>query len=182
MHEGLVPRDRGGDAVTTDVKDETTESVEPEEKSQFARGALLGLVGGAIAAILLISVAGSVISLVDDIFGSNEEVAGPAEELTGEALLIATGEDLATTNGCVGCHSTDGTNIVGPTWQGLFGSERSLVGGGTVTADEAYLAESIVDPTAAEVDGFPAGVMPATYGDSLSAEDIEALVAYMKSL
>ncbi len=182
MRESFVPQDRGGDAVTTDVKEEVSESSEAEEKSFFVRGALLGLVGGVVAAILLITVAGSVISLVDDTFGSGEVEAGPAEESTGEALLVATGEDLATTNGCFACHSSDGVDGIGPTWSGLLGKERVLVGGDSVTADEAYLTESILNPGVAEVDGFPTGVMPATYADSLSTEDIGALIAYITSL
>lgn len=182
MHESFVLRDRGGDAVTTDVNDEVAESVEEDEKSFFARGALLGLVGGVIAAILLISVGGSVVSLVDDIFGSGEVEAGAAEDVGGDDSLLATGAELATTNGCIACHSSDGLEGVGPTWSGLFGSERTLAGGGTVTADDAYLLESIIDPSAAEVEGYPTGVMPATYGDTISPEDIDALIAYIKSL
>jgi mono/diheme cytochrome c family protein len=184
MHESFVLRDRGGDAVTTDIKDEQTDSTEEiqDEKSFFARGVLLGLVGGALAAVLLISVGGSVISLVDDVFGSDEIAAGPAEEPSGEASLVAMGEELTTTNGCIACHSTNGLDGVGPTWTGLFGSERVFAGGGSATADDAYLLESIVNPGAVEVEGFPTGVMPATYGDSISAEDIETLIAYIKSL
>ena len=173
MHERFVPRDRGGDEVTSDVKDEVAESIDDadDEKSFFARGALLGLVGGVVVAILLISVGGSVISLVDDVFGSGETAAAPAEELTGEALLIATGEDLAITNGCIGCHSTNGLDGTGPTWSGL-----------AATVDVEYLKRAIVEPNADIAAGFTEGVMPVTYVDSLSTEDIEALLAYIQSL
>jgi mono/diheme cytochrome c family protein len=161
--------------VTTEVKDESSETVEgqaeDQEKSFFARGALLGLVGGALAAILLISVGGSVVSLFDDVFGSGEEAAGPAEELTGEALLISTGSNLATTNGCIGCHSTNGLDGTGPTWQGLG-----------VTVDDEYLRRAILDPNADIAAGFTPDVMPATYVDTLSDEDVDALIAYIKSL
>ena len=157
--------------MTTDVKDEAVESTEDHEKSFFARGALLGLVGGAVIALLLISVGGSVVSLVDDLFGSDEVEAGPAEELTGEALLIATGEDLATTNGCIGCHTINGLDSTGPTWTGLAAS-----------VDSEYLRRAIVDPGAEIAAGFTDGVMPATYADSLSDDDIDALVAYIESL
>ena len=159
--------------MTTEVKDEAAEVADqPEqEKSFFARGVLLGLVGGAVAAVLLISVGGSVISLVDDMFGSGEGAAGPAEELTGEALLISTGNNLATTNGCIGCHSTNGLDMDGPTWQGL-----------AATVDEEYLRRAILEPNAEIADGFDEGVMPLTYADSLSAEDVDALVAYIQSL
>lgn len=184
MHETFVPRDSGGDAVTTDIKDELAESAEAdqEEKSFFARGVLLGLVGGVLAAVLLISAGGSVISLVDDVFGSDEVAAGSAEEPGGAASPVAMGEELATTNGCIACHSTNGLDGVGPTWSGLFGSERVFADGTSATADDAYLLESILNPGVVEVEGFPTGVMPATYGDSISAEDIDTLIAYIKSL
>ncbi len=100
----------------------------------------------------------------------------------GELSLVEQGAQIATTQGCLGCHSTDGTTLVGPTWQGLYGSERTLTDGTTVVADEAYLREAIVDPNARLVQGFPANVMPADYGDRLSAEEIDALIAYIQSL
>lgn len=172
MRDTSLRTDRGGEAVTTDVKEEATEiAEEQEEKSFFARGALLGLFGGALAAILLISIGGSVVSLFDDVFGSGEEAAAPAEELTGEALLISTGSNLATTSGCIGCHSTNGLDGTGPTWQGLG-----------ATVDDEYLRRAIVDPNADIAPGYEPGVMPATYGDSLSSEEVDALVAYIKSL
>lgn len=159
--------------MTTEVKDESAEVADqPEqEKSFFARGALLGLVGGALVAILLISVGGSVISLFDDVFGSGEEAAAPAEELTGEALLISTGSNLATTNGCIGCHSVNGLDGTGPTWTGL-----------AARVDEEYLRRAILEPNADIAEGYTEGVMPVTYADSLSAEDVDALVAYIQSI
>ena len=89
------------------------------------------------------------------------------------------GKVLATSNGCVGCHSADGTKLRGPTWFDLFGSEVPLADGTTTTADEAYLAESIKDPNAKVVEGFPANVMPAF---SLTDEEISNIIAYIKTL
>lgn len=159
--------------MTTEVKDESAEVADqPEpEKSFFVRGVLLGLAGGALVAVLLISVGGSVISLFDDVFGSGEEAAAPAEELTGDALLIATGSNLATTNGCIGCHSVNGLDGTGPTWTGL-----------AARVDEEYLRRAILEPNADIAEGFTAGVMPVTYADTLSDEDVDALVAYIQSL
>lgn len=158
--------------MTTDVEEEATEIAdEQEEKSFFARGALLGLFGGALAAILLISIGGSVVSLFDDVWGSGEEAAAPADDLTGEDLLIETGRNLATTNGCIGCHSTNGLDGTGPTWQGL-----------AATVDDDYLIRAILDPNADIAAGYEPDVMPNTYVDTLTAEDVDALVAYIKSL
>lgn len=91
------------------------------------------------------------------------------------------GQVLAAKFGCLGCHSIDGSKSVGPTWQGLFGSRVELSDGSMITADEAYLIESIVDPAAKVVAGFPVGVMP-SFKDQLSEAQINDLVAYIKSL
>lgn len=88
------------------------------------------------------------------------------------------GRALAQTRGCQACHSTDGSRSIGPTWQGLYGSARSLADGRTVDADAAYLAQSIREPGAAIVAGFPA-IMPAA---NLDDRDIAALIAFIRSL
>jgi mono/diheme cytochrome c family protein len=80
---------------------------------------------------------------------------------------------------CIACHTTDGSVGVGPTWQGLYGKTETLEGGETVVVDDAYLHESIVDPGAKIVAGYP-NVMP-PYAH-LSDEEIADLIAYIKSL
>ena len=97
----------------------------------------------------------------------------------GDDPLIAMGEQLYNEQGCSGCHSTDGSAGVGPTWQGLLGHEATLDDGTTVTADAAYIEESIRMPNAKIVDGYQ-GIMPAF--DNLSAEQIDAIVAFIGSL
>jgi len=82
---------------------------------------------------------------------------------------------------CLACHTIDGSQAVGPTWKGLYGSEVELEDGSTVVADAAYLMESIKDPNAKIVKGFPAGAMP-PYGSILSDENIADLVAYIETL
>ncbi len=82
---------------------------------------------------------------------------------------------------CLGCHTVDGSKSVGPTWKDLYGHEVELEDGSKVTADEAYLIESIKDPGAKTVKDFPANAMP-PYGAILSDQNIADLVAYIKSL
>jgi cytochrome c oxidase subunit II len=89
------------------------------------------------------------------------------------------GQAMVAQNGCGGCHSIDGTKMTGPTWRGLFQSQVKLSDGRTVTADEAYLIESIKDPNAKIVAGFPANVMP-NFG--LSDQQINAIVSYIETL
>ncbi len=112
--------------------------------------------------------------------GTTDDGATDSSGETDDAELIAAGRNLTAT--CVACHSTNGTDGVGPTWSGLLGSERTFVDGSTKTADRAYLLESILDPGTKVVDGFNDGIMPATLGDTFSADELDALVAYLSSL
>ena len=82
-------------------------------------------------------------------------------------------------NGCAACHSIDGSALPGPTWKDLFGSSVKLVDGSTVTADDAFLAESIKDPAAKIVEGFQP-IMPPY--DNLTDEDVANIIAYIKTL
>lgn len=92
---------------------------------------------------------------------------------------VAAGKALSVQ--CLGCHTVDGGKSVGPTWKDLYGSEVKLKDGSEVMADHAYLTESIKDPNAKVVDGFPANAMP-PYGAILSDQDVADLVAYIQSL
>lgn len=90
------------------------------------------------------------------------------------------GKLLYERRGCGSCHSVDGAARVGPTFQGMFGSERRFVDGAAVVADANYVRESILDPKAHVVEGF-SPVMP-SYKGQLSDDDVDSLVAYLRSL
>lgn len=95
----------------------------------------------------------------------------------------AKGKALYSSLGCAGCHSLDGSASAGPTFKGLFGRETKLDEGTTLTADDAYLLESILDPDTKIVAGFQPGVMTAVIEPGqVSREDALALVAFIKSL
>ena len=89
------------------------------------------------------------------------------------------GKLLIVKNGCTGCHSVDGTQMTGPTWFGLFGSTVQLADGTSVVADEAFIAESILDPKAKEVVGFSPTTMPPF---TLTEAEIANIIAYIKTL
>ncbi len=91
------------------------------------------------------------------------------------------GEAWAADFGCLACHSTDGSDGVGPTWQGLFMSERVMVDGSTVIADEAYLIESDREPMQLLVAGYDP-VMPAEVAAGMSDEQINDIVEFIKTL
>lgn len=99
-----------------------------------------------------------------------------------EATGTAGGQQIATRAGCVACHSVDGSSVIGPSWQGLAGSTVTLADGSTVTADDAYLEESIVSPDAKVAEGFQPGIMPQDFGTRLTPEEIQSLIAYIKTI
>ena len=95
---------------------------------------------------------------------------------------VARGEKWYTSFGCNACHSLDGTPGVGPTWQGLYESQRTLADNSTVTADDAYLHTSIVDPNAQVVPGFLENLMPQNFAERMSEAQIQDVIEFIKSL
>ena len=96
-----------------------------------------------------------------------------------EGTLAQRGEKLFTQFACVTCHRADSQGR-GPLLNGLFGHAVSLANGNTVTADAAYVRESILNPTAKVVAGY-APIMP-TFQGQVSEEQLLALTEYIKSL
>jgi cytochrome c oxidase subunit 2 len=93
--------------------------------------------------------------------------------------MTAAGERHFQQLGCVTCHRADAAGR-GPRLEGLFGKSVALQGGGTATADEEYIRESIVNPSARVVAGYQP-VMP-TYQGLVNEEGLAQLVAYVRSL
>jgi cytochrome c oxidase subunit 2 len=77
---------------------------------------------------------------------------------------------------CITCHGTG----KGPAFNDLYGSQVSLRDGKTVLADEEYLRDSILFPSAKIVAGYEP-IMP-TFKGQLSEEQILQILAYIKSL
>ena len=88
------------------------------------------------------------------------------------------GAELAQQRGCLACHSIDGTTGVGPSWKGMYGRTETLADGSIIEADAAYLSESIRDPSARMVQGFPPLMSAYPFND----DDIDALIAYFITL
>lgn len=92
----------------------------------------------------------------------------------------AYGETLYQQRGCKGCHSIDGTKIVGPSFKESYGNERAFVNADPMIADENYIRESILYPKAKIVVGHQP-VMP-SYKGQLSDDDIYCLIEYLKTV
>jgi cytochrome c oxidase subunit 2 len=79
---------------------------------------------------------------------------------------------------CMACHSVDGTEGIGPTLKGLFGRTQKLTNGQTITVDEAYLRDAIVDPSAKIPEGYE-DLMTKT---ELTEDELNQMIEYLKTL
>jgi len=94
---------------------------------------------------------------------------GDADVAAGKVLFEKT--VLEGNAGCVTCHAREpGKTVVGPSLAGI------------ASKGEDFIRESIVNPEADITEGFPAGTMPADYGEKLSEEQIDQLVKYLMTL
>jgi cytochrome c oxidase subunit II len=101
--------------------------------------------------------------------GSSDATANP----------VVAGEKLFTEKACATCHFADGSGRA-PSLNALYGNQVLLADGSRVTADDAYIRESILNPQAKIVAGYQP-LMPSFQGQ-LTEEQIIDLTSYIKSL
>ncbi len=105
--------------------------------------------------------------------------AGTSGGASATTSLAQAGQQLFNTMGCANCHAP-GSGTIGPNLVGLFGKAVPLSNGTSVTADENYIRESILNPSAKIVAGYQ-NDMP-TFQGRLTEEQILQLIAFIKSL
>ncbi|OUR73574.1 cytochrome c oxidase subunit II [Arcobacter sp. 31_11_sub10_T18] len=106
------------------------------------------------------------------------------EYLNPTVVAAKTAMDVFNENGCIGCHTTDGTVSAGPSFKDIYNTEIKVLANGvtkTVTRDEAYLIRAIEDPDAEIVEGYTAGMMPSFKG-AINAEDMKIVMNYFKGI
>ncbi|RMG94312.1 MAG: cytochrome c [Chloroflexi bacterium] len=134
------------------------------------------LVFFALAGLLLLVACGG---------GGNESGEAATEEavgdpVRGEQLYKQTTIGSASAPGCITCHSLEeGVQLVGPSHAGVATRAETAVPG--MSAEE-FLRESIIDPDAHVAEGFTPGIMYPNYGNELSEQDINDLVAFLLTL
>ena len=102
----------------------------------------------------------------------------PGDAEVGKNLFQRPASEVAPA--CSSCHATDpGRRLTGPSLAGVAERAAERVPGMTA---EDYLRQSILEPNAYVVEGFSRGVMYQKFGDVLSDEDIDDLVAYLLTL
>lgn len=106
---------------------------------------------------------------------SPDQAAAAGEELFKQSTLEGSA-------GCIGCHSLEpDTVIVGPSLAG-FAEEAEEEGEELGMTAEEFIRQSIVDPNALVMEDFNEGVMPGNYGEVLTQEQLDNLVAFLLSL
>ncbi len=109
--------------------------------------------------------------------GAAATPAAAGTNVPGAPGSASAGAQLFQSEGCIGCHGNPNT---APPLTGVYQSQVPLQSGGTVTADEAYLRESILSPQAKIVKGY-GPIMPSFQG-RLTDQQINDLIAYIESL
>ncbi|MFM8271080.1 MAG: cytochrome c oxidase subunit II [Gemmata sp.] len=97
-----------------------------------------------------------------------------------DGSLAHAGRQLFLKLQCINCHSAD-AKARAPVLEGLYGTRVPLAGGGAEIADDHYIVESIRRPRLKKVEGWEA-IMPAYDESQVTAEELNALVAYIRSL
>lgn len=96
------------------------------------------------------------------------------------AADTANGEALTVSNGCTACHSLEkDVRLVGPSWYGVGADAGERVEG---QSPGLYLYASIIEPNVYLNEGYIAGLMPQTYKDVFSSEQIGDIIAYLLTL
>jgi len=104
----------------------------------------------------------------------------PGSARGNDETLIDIGRVASEKHACLLCHSTDGTDLEGGTWLGLYGSTIDLRSGERATVDDAFIRSSILRPGEHVRAGRP-DQMP-SYQGRVSQRELDGLVAYIKSL
>ncbi len=139
-------------------------------------GRRVGLFVGVVA-LLMIAQLGAV-----EKFAAEEEsdAAEPAETTTTETTTTApapptgdaaAGKAVFTASGCGACHTLTQANATGTVGPNL---DEALKG-----KDAEFIHESIVDPDAEIAPGYSKGIMPPSFGTSLTAKQQDDLVAFL---
>jgi cytochrome c oxidase subunit 2 len=111
-------------------------------------------------------------------------MTSPGIKLDETMLATLPGKRILQTNGCIACHSLDGSKIVGPTFKGLYGKKEVVETNGIkrdIVVDDEYIKKSIYEPDFDITEGYNKGLM-VSYKDQISEEEITDIIEFLKTL
>ncbi|HEY4786147.1 MAG TPA: cytochrome c oxidase subunit II [Bacteroidales bacterium] len=128
----------------------------------------------------------AVVAMQQDTFNSWYKASQEAVTATTGAAAKKSypGQDLIKQNGCVACHSIDGSRIVGPSFKGIYGTKTAVLVNGKeeqVLVDDSYILESVYEPNAKIVKGFQPNLMQ-SFKSTLTKDQVKEIAEYIKSL
>lgn len=134
--------------------------------------------------LLLILLAFTMVALVacggGDEPAADEGAAAVGDASRGEELFKQQTIGPNNSPGCITCHSLEeGVQLVGPAQNDVGARAAGRVAG---MSAEDYLRQSIMEPNAHVVEGYDPDVMYQNYGEELSEETVDDLVAYLLTL
>lgn len=109
-------------------------------------------------------------------------VVSPAEYakyLEEQAEELNEGQQLAAKYDCTTCHTTDGSEGIGPSFKGMFGRTETLADGKQVVVDDAYFVDSVHNPDLQVVKNFEPGNMPK---GEMTDEELQDIIQFVKTL
>ncbi len=118
----------------------------------------------------------------DESIISNEDLQALVDYLLGQTVVsepALDGVQLIEDNGCFSCHSNDGSDSIGPSFQGIGSRDVTIERDGQkviIKVDADYLRRALITPEADMVKDYPP-MMPAA--DYLSPEEIDAMIKYL---
>lgn len=125
---------------------------------------------------------GHLIAFIKTVKGEAPKVAAAPKVDLASLTPQERGKLLYTSKACVGCHSLDGSSVVGPTFKGVFGKSEQFDDGSTGSVDEAYLKTSILNPQEKIVKGFPRPSPMPAFAGQLKDEEIADLIEFIKTI
>ena len=88
------------------------------------------------------------------------------------------GDQLYTMHACHTCHSLDGSQMIGPSFKGVYGKQVEFTDGTFAIIDDQYLIESILEPSKNIVKNFPN--LMGSYKLLLNQDEVNELVDFIK--
>ena len=105
-------------------------------------------------------------------------------EISKDMLPWQAGYEVLQKNGCVACHTSDGSKLVGPSYRGIYGHMVEVKTSGQsreVLVDSLYIRNSILNPNDDIVDGYNKGLM-LSYEGLVSDEEIGLIIEYLRHI
>jgi cytochrome c oxidase subunit 2 len=143
-----------------------------------AKACILGC--GCAIGVSIVASCGSAVSRASPDSIARSLAAATTRDSKGESWR---GKQLYKQLNCSTCHSIDGSNGLGPTMKGYFGSEVQYTDGSSARVDDKHARESIIDPSARIMSGYGPTMPPVDFEKPpRTLQDVDDLVAYIKEL